>query len=87
MAEDEFQCEVNIALQNKTITIGSLGLGGWISVPLRGPGIFPVVPPEARVATAPTPQGGCQCKRCNNPNPYAVPNRPDGSYECFECRT
>ena len=30
---------------------------------------------------------GLNCKACNNPNPWAKPNQPDGkTYICFECR-
>lgn len=34
----------------------------------------------------PTYPQGVICKRCNARNVYAEPNRPDGSYLCFECR-
>lgn len=29
---------------------------------------------------------GCVCRRCNSANRWAAPNKPDGSYVCFECR-
>lgn len=30
--------------------------------------------------------GGVRCARCGLPNEYGSPNRPDGSYVCYECR-
>jgi hypothetical protein len=32
------------------------------------------------------PPGGCNCRKCNQNNPYAAPNRKDGSYVCYTCR-
>lgn len=33
-------------------------------------------------------QGGMNCHKCNNPNPWGKPNQPDGkTYICFECRS
>ncbi len=29
---------------------------------------------------------GCVCRSCNMGNPYASPNRKDGSYVCYNCR-
>lgn len=28
----------------------------------------------------------CICMRCNSENKWAIPNRPDNKYLCFECR-
>lgn len=36
----------------------------------------------------PISDSGLNCKSCNNPNPWAKPNQPDGkTYLCFECRS
>jgi hypothetical protein len=32
------------------------------------------------------PLGGCNCTKCNQNNPYAAPNRKDGTYVCYGCR-
>lgn len=29
---------------------------------------------------------GCVCMRCNAKNEWAIPNRPNGKYLCYECR-
>lgn len=42
------------------------------------PGCYP--------ASVSAPSGGCTCVKCNGLNEYAAPNRPDGTYVCFECR-
>lgn len=32
------------------------------------------------------PEGGCNCSRCGMNNPYAGPNKEDGTYVCYSCR-
>ena len=29
---------------------------------------------------------GVVCKKCNGRNPWGEPNRPDGTYLCYECK-
>lgn len=42
---------------------------------------------DARVVPyTPRASAPCVCARCNTANPHAEPNRPDGSYVCYECR-
>lgn len=36
--------------------------------------------------TAPTYPNGVVCNKCHGRNPYAVPNRPNGIYVCYECK-
>lgn len=43
---------------------------------------FEKVYPTALTAS----QSGVVCKRCNARNEFAVANRSDGSYLCYECR-
>lgn len=41
---------------------------------------------RATQVTTPMATYGFNCSRCNSRNDYATPNRPDGTYVCFECR-
>jgi hypothetical protein len=52
--------------------------GYWTSA-----GLFELLDETAKAQAAPN---GCVCKRCNSANRWAAPNKPDGSYVCFECR-
>lgn len=70
------------ALQNKVVTFVS----GWTRGPFGDHNIYPPECIQHPEAATPTPQGGCQCKRCNNPNPWANANQSDGTYVCWECR-
>lgn len=36
-------------------------------------------------SSATTVNTECVCMKCNNPNPYAEPNRAGGKYLCYEC--
>jgi hypothetical protein len=55
---------------------------GDLAAPLRG---FKLGMYWMRVRPAKTTMG-VTCKSCNTINEFASPNRPDGSYVCYNCR-
>lgn len=42
---------------------------------------------KANPVTAPVVTAPMHCVTCNEKNDWAEPNRADGTYECFGCRT
>jgi len=61
---------------------GHATLGGW------NKDEYTLVPQPEPVAamSLDAPPGGSNCHKCNQNNPYAAPNRKDGTYVCYQCR-
>lgn len=44
-------------------------------------------PPPAPAAPYQATTAGATCRKCNDPNPYAYADKPDGTYCCRQCKT
>jgi hypothetical protein len=65
----------------------------WIGKPgcIKQTGASPTNPFPSSARSGPVREQkftvtGCVCKNCNSSNECALPNRPDGSYVCYNCR-
>lgn len=69
-------------LKNGYDPFGSDSMGGWLKDEYAlypGPVAKPVMSKDA-------PPGGSNCRKCKQNNPYAAPNKEDGTYVCYVCR-
>lgn len=80
---------------NVELKVGHIGEGGdvfnnsfeWndccVAVFQRYPTIWAKYGPSSKAAIQTYPDG-VVCMRCHGRNPYAIPNRPNGEYMCYE---